>query len=223
MGNAVAQPDGLRLFLLLVRRDAALMASRPAEWLLPLLFFLLVVIILPLAIGPDGQTLRRLGPGILWVGALLASLMPVTTLFAGDHADGTLDQLAVRGIAFELLASARLLALWLGFALPLLLVLPLASLLLGLPMAEVPRLAAALAAGSLGLAALAVVAASLTLGARGGGGLVALLVVPMAVPLLLFGSRPGEPGALLLTLAAALVLAALSPFAAGAALRAGQG
>lgn len=211
-----------RLFALLMRRDFALMAGRPGEWLLPLMFFLLVAIILPFAVGPDPATLSGLAPGILWVGALLASLMPVTTLFALDSADGTLDQIAVRGIAFELLASARMLALWLGFGIPLMLVLPLAGLLLGMPMTELPTLAVALLAGSLGLAALAVVAASLTLGARGGGGLVALLVVPLAVPLLLFGSRPSEPGALLLTLAAALVLAALAPFAAGAALRAGQ-
>lgn len=221
MSPSAGQGAG-RLFALLIRRDLALMAGRPGEWLLPLLFFLLVVIILPFAVGPDPATLSGLAPGILWVGALLASLMPVTTLFALDSADGSLDQIAVRGIAFELLASARMLALWLGFGVPLLLALPLAALLLGMPMAALPTLAAALLAGSLGLAALGVVAASLTLGARGGGGLVALLVVPLAVPLLLFGSRPSEPGALLLTLAAALVLAALAPFAAGAALRAGQ-
>lgn len=210
------------MFARLMARDLALMAGRPGEWLLPILFFLLVIIILPFAVGPETATLRALAPGILWVGALLASLMPVATLFALDAADGTLDQLAVRGIAFELLASARMLALWLGFAVPLLLVLPLAALLLGLEMTALPGLAWALFAGSLGLAALAVVAASLTLGARGGGGLVALLVVPLAVPLLLFGSRPAEPGALLLTVAAALVLAALAPFAAGAALRGSQ-
>lgn len=220
--DAVAPGPG-RLFGMLIRRDLTLMAARPAEWLLPMLFFLLVVIILPFAVGPDAGTLRSLAPGILWVGALLASLMPVTTLFSLDQADGTLDQLMVRGIAFEMLAVARMLALWTGFGVPLLLVLPVAALLLGVPMAELPPLAAALLVGTLGLVALAVVAASLTLGARGGGGLVALLVVPLAVPLLLFGSRPSEPGALLLTLAAALVLAALAPFAAGAALRAGQG
>lgn len=219
-----AQPPGtLRLFAGLMQRDLALMAGRPGEWLLPMLFFLLVAIVLPFAVGPDPTTLAGLAPGILWVGALLASLMPVATLFALDAADGTLDQLAVRGVEGELLAAARMLALWLGFAGPLLLVLPLAALFLAMDFAGLGGLALALFAGSLGLSALATVAAALTIGARGGGGLVALVIVPLAVPMLLFGSRPGEPGALLLTAAAALILAALAPFAAGAALRAGQG
>jgi heme exporter protein B len=198
------------------------MAARPGEWLMPLAFFLLVAILLPFAIGPEPGLLARLAPGILWVGALLASLLPVSTLFATDQADGTLDQYRVRGIAGETLAAARMLALWIGFALPLLVALPIAALLLGLPAMQLPVLAAALAAGSAGLAALAVAAAAFTLGARGGAGLVALLVVPLALPILLFGSRPAEPGALLLTLAAALLPVAIVPFAAGAALRSGR-
>lgn len=213
----------MSLFGQLVRRDLKLMASRPGEWLMPLAFFLLVAILLPFAIGPEPTLLVRLGPGILWVGALLASLMPVSTLFALDAADGTLDQLMVRGIATEMLAAARLAALWIGFGAPLLLALPVASLGLGLPWEMVARLLPALAAGALGLAALAVVAAGVTLGARGGAGLVALLVVPLAIPLLLFGSRPAEPGALGLVVAAALLPSALAPFAAGAALRASRG
>ncbi|MGL6043913.1 MAG: heme exporter protein CcmB, partial [Sandaracinobacteroides sp.] len=164
----------------------------------------------------------RLAPGILWVGALLASLMPVSTLFALDSADGTLDQLLVRGIASETLATARLIALWIGFGIPLLLAAPLAAVLLGMDREVLGSLLPGLAAGALGLAALAVVAASVTLGARGGGGLVALLVVPLAIPLLLFGSRPTEPGSLGLAVAAALLLAAIAPFAAGAALRASR-
>ncbi|MFN3369993.1 MAG: heme exporter protein CcmB [Sphingomonadaceae bacterium] len=206
----------------LAGRDLALMAARPGEWLMPLAFFLLVAILLPFAVGPEPDLLARLAPGILWVGALLASLMPVATLFALDSADGTLDQLMVRGIATESLAVARMLALWLGFGGPLMLAAPLAGLLLNLPPAMLLPLLAGLAAGTLGLSALAVVAASVTLGARGGAGLVALLVIPLAVPVLLFGSRPAEPGALGLTVAAALLLAALAPFAAGAALRAAR-
>lgn len=212
-----------RLLARLAGRDLALMAARPAEWLMPLAFFLLVAILLPFAVGPEPDLLARLAPGILWVGALLASLMPVASLFAADAADGTIDQLLVRGIAAETLALARMLALWLGFGLPLLLAAPLAGLLLNLPPAALPWLLAGLAAGTLGLSALAVVAASVTLGARGGAGLVALLVIPLAIPVLLFGSRPAEPGALGLTLASALLLAALAPFAAGAALRAARG
>jgi heme exporter protein B len=212
----------MSLFGRLVGRDLSLMASRPGEWLMPLAFFLLVAILLPFAIGPEPTLLARLGPGILWVGALLASLMPVSTLFSLDATDGTLDQLFVRGIAPETLGAARLVALWIGFGAPLLLALPLAALGLGLPWDVVARLLPGLAAGALGLAALAVVAAGVTLGARGGAGLVALLVVPLAIPMLLFGSRPSEPGALGLVVAAALLPAALAPLAAGAALRAAR-
>jgi heme exporter protein B len=209
--------------LKLVARDLALMAGRPGEWLMPLAFFLLVAMLLPFAIGPEPTLLARLAPGILWVGALLASLMPVSTLFALDSSDGTLDQLLVRGIAAETVSAARLVALWLGFGVPLLLAAPLAAILLGMDWDMLLRLIPGLAAGALGLAALAVVAASVTLGARGGGGLVALLVVPLAIPLLLFGSRPGEPGSVGLAVASALLLAAIAPFAGGAALRASRG
>lgn len=212
----------MRLLARLIARDLSLMAARPGEWLMPLAFFLLVAMLLPFAIGPEPVLLARLAPGILWVGALLASLMPVSSLFALDSADGTLDQILVRGVAAETLAFARMLALWAGFGAPLLIATPLASLLLGMDSSVLLRLLPGLAAGALGLAALAVVAASVTLGARGGGGLVALLVVPLAIPMLLFGSRPLEPGSLGLAVAAALVLAAIAPFAAGAALRASR-
>lgn len=206
----------------LVARELGLMAARPGEWLMPLAFFLLVAMLLPFAIGPEPTLLAQLAPGILWVGALLASLMPVATLFAQDSADGTLDQLLVRGVAAETLAFARMLALWAGFGAPLLVATPLAALLLGMEGGVLLRLMPGLAAGALGLAALAVVAASVTLGARGGGGLVALLVVPLALPLLLFGSRPMDPGAPGLAVASALVLAAIAPLAAGGALRASR-
>lgn len=212
----------MRLLWRLVRRDLQMMAARPGEWLMPLAFFLLVAMLLPFAIGPEQKLLARLAPGIFWVGAVLASLLPVATLFSTDSADGTLDQLFVRGVAAETLAVARMLALWLGFGAPLLVATPLGALLLGMESGTLMRLLPGLAAGALGLSALAVLAAAVTLGARGGGGLVALLVVPLAIPMLLFGSRPLDPGALGLAIAAALVLAAIAPFAAGAALRASR-
>lgn len=207
----------------LMARDFQLMAARPGEWLMPLAFFLLVALLLPFAIGPEPALLARLAPGILWVGALLASLMPVATLFARDAGDGTLDQLLVRGIAAETLALARMLALAAGFGLPMLAATPLAGVMLGMGWPVMAALLPALAAGALGLAALGVIAGAVTLGARGGGGLVALLVLPLAIPLLLFGSRPLDSGAVGLTAAAALVLVALAPFAAGAALRVSRG
>ena len=208
--------------LALVRRDLALIAGRPGEWLLPVLFFLLVAISFPFALGPDAGLLAQVAPGIAWVAALLASLLPVSTLYAGDAADGTLDQLAVRRIAGETLAVARMVAMWMAFALPLLIALPVAAIMLALPMDRLPLLALGLALGTFGLAALAGMAAAFTLGARGGGGLVALVIVPLALPLLIFGSRPDEPGALRLLAASALLLVAISPFATAQALKAAR-
>ncbi len=204
---------------LLVRRDLALAMARPAEWLMPTGFFLLVAILLPFAVGPQPDLIARLAVAILWVGALLAGLLPVATLFAIDAADGTLDQLLVRPIAPETLAAARMASLAVAFGLPLLLAAPVAAVLLGMAPAHLGRALPALGAGVAGLAALGVVAAAVSLGARGGGALTALLVLPLALPLMLFGANPGAPGALGLLAASALLLVAVAPFAAGAALR----
>lgn len=213
----------LPLLVALTVRDLKLAAGRPGQWLLPMLFFLLVALLHPFALGPDAGLLRRIAPGLVWTALLLAALIPVATLYAEDAADGTLDQISVRGIAFETLAAARTLALWLCLGGPVLAALPVAALLLGMDSALLLRVAAGVALGSGGLAALASAGAALTLGARGGAGLVALLVLPLALPLLIFGSRPDVPGALGLLAAAALAAAALCPFAAGAALRAARG
>lgn len=210
------------LLWLLIRRDVSLALARPGQWLLPAGFFLLVALLFPFALGPDQTMLARLAPGIAWTAALLASLIPVASLYVIDQADGTLDQFGVRAIAFETLALARILALWAGFLLPILAALPVAALFLGFSWAGLPLLAGSLAIGALGLAALANIAAALTLGAQGGAGLVALLVVPLAIPLLIFGSRTDAPGALALLAAATLVLTALAPFAVGATLRAAR-
>ncbi len=202
----------------LVRRDLALALRRPGAALLPVVFFILVAALFPFAVGPDARLLARIAPGILWVAALLASLLPVETLVAPDVADGTLDQVAVRGIALETWAAARLVAHWAAFALPLLLALPVAGVLLGLP--DLGVLAAGLALGTPALAALALLAASLTATLRGGGALAGLIVVPLALPVLIFGVGAAAPGALKLLAASSLVLVALTPFAAAAALRA---
>jgi heme exporter protein B len=205
-----------RLFWLLVGREFARAFARPAEALLPPLFFLLVAVVFAFALGPDPGLLARAGGAVLWVAVLLASLLPVAALFQGDAADGTLDQYAVRGIAGETLALARLLALWLLLLVPLLLALPAAAALLSLPLGEALRLLPRLALGTLGLAALAVVVGALMIGARGGGGLVAILLVPVALPLLIFGTGAGG---LALLGAATLLLVAIAPLAAGAAIR----
>ncbi len=206
------------MFWQLVRRDLALIARSPALWL-PVIFFVLVAAIFPFAVGPDARLLARIAPGILWVAALLAALLPIDVLVAPDAADGTLDQLASRGLAMELVAAARILAHWLGFTVPLLLALPVAGVLVGIDAAAGWRLALALLLGTPALAALGVVAAALTATLRGGGALAGLIVLPLALPVLIFGVGADAPGALRLLAAASLVLVALAPFAAGAALR----
>lgn len=207
--------------LTLIRRDLALLRLRASAVLMPVIFFVLVAALFPFAVGPDARLLTRIAGGVLWVAALLAALLPVETLVSADRADGTLDQLVSRGIALETVTAARLVSHWVGFALPLLAALPVAGVLLGIDGAVLGRVALGLALGTPGLAALALIAASLTAGLRGGGALSGLIVLPLALPILIFGVGGGA-GSLKLLAAASLVLVAVAPFASGAALRAGM-
>jgi heme exporter protein B len=208
-----------RLFLALLGRDLARALARPGEALLPPLFFLIVSIVFAFALGPEPGLLARAAAGVLWVGALLASLLPVAGLWSADQADGTLDQLGVRGVSGELLALARIVSGFLLLAVPLAAALPLAALLLGAPIASLGILALSLVLGCLGLSALSSIVGALLVGARGGGGLVAILIVPVALPILIFGASAGAPGALRLLAAANLLALAVAPFATAAALR----
>ncbi len=213
------------MFTALLARDLSLARGRAGAAALPVVFFLLVAVTFPFALGPDARTLAKVGAGVVWVAALLAALLPIPTLFEADRADGTLDQYAARGIPPEIVAAARLAAHWIAFALPLLIAAPLAALLFGLNGHAILRLELALLIGTPGLASLAVVAAALTSGARDGGMLSGLLVFPLAVPLLIFGAgAAGDAGsgALRLLAATTLVLAAMGPFAAGAGVRAAR-
>jgi heme exporter protein B len=195
-----------------------------SAWL-PLAFFLLVAMLVPFAVGPDARLLARIGPGILWVAALTAALLPVERLVEPDRASGLLDQLAVRGHAMEEVALAKILAHWLSFGPPLLLAALPASVLLGMEGEALGRTLLTLAVGTPGLAALAVAVASLTAGLLRSGALAALLLLPLAIPLLIFAAgAAGDPraGALLLEGAVSLFLLVLSPLVAGAALRAAR-
>ena len=206
------------MFVTLLRRDLSLIARSPALWL-PVMFFVLAAALFPFAVGPEARLLARIAPGIIWVSALLASLLPVETLLAPDVEDGSIDQLIARGIALELVCAARIIAHWIGFAVPLLAALPVAGVLLGLSADDGTRIAIALALGTPVLASLAVVAAALTAGLKGGGALAGLIVLPLALPVLIFGVGSDVAGAFRLLAAASLVALAVGPFAAAAALR----
>jgi len=188
-----------------------------SAWL-PIAFFLLVAALVPFAIGPDAKLLARIGPGILWIAALTAALLPIERLIEPDRADGVLDQLAVWGLAEESVAMAKIVAHWLTFG-PLLLVacLP-ASALLAMDGQSLSQSLIALAIGTPGLAALAVAIAAVTGGLPRAGSLAGLLLLPLAVPLLIFGAS----NAPLLEAAVSLLLTAGAPFIAGAAIRASR-
>lgn len=207
----------------LIRRDVRRGLSG-AAWL-PLAFFLLVAAITPFAIGPDARLLARIGPGILWLAALTAALMPIERLVEPDRADGVLDQLAVRGIADESIAFAKIAAHWLTFGPLLMLAAVLAAALLGLDRTTLLRSELSLLVGTPGLAALALLIAAVTAGLPRAGALAGLLLFPLAVPLLIFAATyatDGTGSALLFEAAVSLALCAITPVAAGAALRASR-
>ena len=195
-----------------------------AAWL-PVAFFLLVATLMPFAIGPDARLLGRIGPGALWIAALTAALLPIERLMEPDRADGVLDQLALHGLAEESVAAAKIIAHWLTFA-PLLLIAAVpASALLAMDSASLARTELALAAGTPGLASLAVAVSAVTAGLPRAGSLAGLLLLPLAVPLLIFGaaaSGGGGSGALLLEAANSLLLTAGAPYVAAAAIRAAR-
>lgn len=211
----------------LLRRDLARLLGRGqgSGALLPILFFLAVAMLYPFAVGPDAALLARTGGGVIWVAALLASILPLDRLVEPDLDRGMFDQWALRGISEEWVMAVRVLAHWLSFGPPLMLAALPASALLGLDGATLRMVELGLLAGTPGLAALGVAVAALTAGLRGGAALGGLMVIPLGVPLLVFGagslSSGGESG-LALTAAVSLVLLAAAPFAAGAAVRAAR-
>ena len=209
----------------LVRRELRLAAMGGAA-LLPVVFFLLVATLFPFAVGPDGVLLGRTGGGALWMAALLAALLPVDRLVEPDRAAGVLDQLFLGGMSEESVALAKLAGHWLSFGPPLLLAALPAAALMKLPQEVLIRLELGLLIGTPGLAALSLGVAALTAGLRRSGALAGLLLLPLAVPLLIFGAgyveRGNEAGALHLLGAVSLLLVAGAPFAAGAAIRAAR-
>lgn len=218
----------IRQLAALLRRDLGLLllGGRRGGTVLPLLFFLSVAMLFPFAIGPDAPLLARTGGGVIWVAALLAAILPLDRLIEPDMELGFFDQWALRGMAEEWTVAVRMLAHWLSFGPPLMLAALPAAALLGLDGKALRLVELGLLAGTPGLAALGVTVAALTAGLRGGAALAGLLVIPLAVPLLIFGAgslATGGEGGLALTGAVSLVLLAIAPFAAAAAIRAERG
>jgi heme exporter protein B len=211
----------------LLARELRLSSRHAGDTLAAVLFFVLAASLFPLAVGPAPETLGRIAPGIIWVCALLAALLPLDRLFGADHEDGSLDQLLLCGLPPAAVAAAKALAHWLVTGLPLLLAAAPLAVMLRMPHEALAALLAGLLPGTLVLSLLGATGAAIVLGARRGGVLLPLLVLPLATPVLVFGVSAADaaaaglsarPHLLLLTalLAAGLPLC---PLASGAALR----
>jgi len=210
-----------------VRRDLLLAFRRRADVLTTLFFFIMVTALFPLGVGPERDTLRTMAPGILWVAALLAAMLSLGRLFANDFADGTLEQLLLSPEPLSLIVLGKVWAHWLVSGLPLVLLAPVLALQFDLPADAIEVLVASLLIGTPVLSLIGAIGAALTLGLRGGGVLVSLLVLPLYIPVLIFGAgavgaqASGLGSAAHLQLLGGLLAAslALSPWAAAAALR----
>ena len=215
-------------FIALLRRDFCIAYRRRGEWLHPLLFFVISVSLFPLALSPDPAFLNQIAPAVLWVTALLATLLSLPGIFTGDYEDGSLEQLLLTPHPPTVLMLAKVLVHWLVSGVPLLLIAPLLAEMLYLPRPALPVLLWSLLLGTPAMSLLGAIGAALTLATRRSGLLLALLVLPLYVPILIFGAGAVraatlgiDPTAQLLLLGAMSLLAlALAPITIVAALRA---
>jgi heme exporter protein B len=213
--------------VLLVRRELCLSFRRPDQLVQPLVFFLIVTTLFPLGLSVQLSLLREMAPGVLWVAALLASLLSLDTLFKSDADDGTLEQLVLSGQGVYIIVVAKTLAHWLVSGAALVLVSPVVGTALAIPLAGFSTMMLSLALGTLTLSWLGAIGAGLTVGLKRGNVLVSLIVLPLGMPLLIFGagatdraiSGTSASGALYLLAALCVLTSTLAPFAAAAALR----
>ena len=175
-------------FLAVYLRDLRLALRRRVEALLPVVFFLVAISLFPLGVGPEPQVLREIAAGIVWVSALLASMLSVSSLYASDHADGSLEQMMLSGHSGTLIAAAKAAAHWTVTGAPLVLAAPLIGLMLGMSPKAISALLASLLLGTPILSLLGGMGAALTLGLRSAGVLLILLIVPLSIPALIFGA-----------------------------------
>jgi len=216
-----------RALLLVVRRELCLSFRRPEQLLQPLVFFLIVTTLFPLGLSVQLSLLKDMAPGVLWVAALLSSLLALDSLFKSDAEDGTLEQLALSGQSLTVIVIAKTLAHWLLSGAALVLVSPLVATALGIPPAAFPTMLSSLALGTLTLSWLGAIGAGLTVGLKRGNVLLSLIVLPLAMPLLIFGAGATDralagtsaAGALYFLASLCVFTATLAPFAVTAALR----
>lgn len=178
----------LHFLLTVIRRDLLLAARRRGDWLTSQFFFIMVASMFPLGIGPDPVTLKMIGPGVVWVSALLASLLSLPRLLAEDYRDGSLEQMLLTPQPPVLLALGKALAHWLIYCIPLLVISPILGIQFALPAEAIAILMLSLLIGTPILSLLGSVGAALTLGLRGSGVLLTLLILPLYVPVLIFGA-----------------------------------
>jgi heme exporter protein B len=217
----------LDTLICIIRRDLMLAFRRRSDVLTTLFFFIIVATLFPLGVGPEAELLRTMAPGILWVGALLASMLALGRLFALDYADGTLEQMLLSAEPLTIIVIGKLIAHWLVSGLPLVFLAPLLAVQFDLPFDSVVVLFFSLLIGTPVLSLIGAIGAALTLGVRGGGVLVSLLVLPLYIPVLIFGAGSvgaqvsGLGGGSHLMLLGGLLAgsAALAPWATAAALR----
>jgi heme exporter protein B len=212
---------------LIVRRELCLSFRRPGQLLQPLVFFLIVTTLFPLSLSPQLSLLRDMAPGVLWVAALLSSLLSLDSLFKGDADDGTLEQLAICGQELGAIVIAKAAAHWLVSGAALVLISPLVGVALGIPTSAFATMMLSLALGTVTLSWLGAIGAGLTVGLRRGNVLLSLIVLPLAMPLMIFGANATDraiggtspAGALYFLAALCVFTCTLAPFAATAALR----
>jgi heme exporter protein B len=223
----VSDPSTLSMFRWIVTRDLTLAWRRRADVLSTLIFFVIVVSLFPLGIGPESQLLRSIAPGVVWVAALLASMLSLNRVFANDYSDGTLDQMLLTPQPLYLVVMGKVVAQWLVSELPLVLIAPLIGVQFDLPSDTLFVLFISLLIGTPILSLIGSVGAALTLGLRGGGVLIALLILPLYIPVLIFGAGAVDasiigvsPQANLYLLGAVLAVSfVFAPWATSAALR----
>jgi heme exporter protein B len=183
------------MFLWIIRRDLLLAMRRRADVLTTLFFFIIVVSLFPLGVGPEMNMLRVMAPGVVWVAALLASMLSLGRMFSGDHLDGTLEQMLISPQSLSLLVLGKAMAHWLVTGIPLVLMAPVLGIQYDLPGDALLVLTASLLLGTPVLSLIGAIGAALTLGLRGGGVLVSLLVLPLYIPVLIFGAGAVEASA----------------------------